>query len=172
MTVRYHGGEGRQRPDYLCQHEGIETATRRCQVIPGTPIDQTIGELLLRTVSPVSLEVALQVHAEVDARIHEADALREQQVERARYDADLARRRFMEVDPGNRLVADVLEAEWNEKLRGLKQAQEELQRRRQEDHRQLGGEQRDRILALATDFPRLWNDSKTRNASASAWCGC
>ena len=161
MTVRYHGSDGRQRPDYLCQREGIETATDRCQVIPGAGIDQAIGELLLRTVSPVSLEVALQVQAELDARIHEADALRQQQVERARYDADLARRRFMQVDPGNRLVADMLEAEWNEKLRGLQHAQEELERRRQEDHHQLGAEQRERILALAADFPRLWNDSKT-----------
>ena len=161
MTVRYHGSDARRRPDYLCQREGIETHTDRCQVIPGAGIDQAIGELLLRTVSPVSLEVALQVQAELDARIHEADALRQQQVERARYDADLARRRFMQVDPGNRLVADVLEAEWNEKLRGLKHAQEELERRRQEDHHQLGGEQRARILALAADFPRLWNDPKT-----------
>ena len=103
----------------------------------------------------------MQVQAELDARIHEADALRRQQVERARYEADLARRRFMEVDPGNRLVADVLEAEWNEKLRGLQQAQEELERRRQEDHHPLSGEQRARILALAADFPRLWNDPKT-----------
>ncbi|MDE0217924.1 MAG: recombinase family protein [Spirochaetaceae bacterium] len=83
MTVRYHGSDARQRPDYLCQREGIETRTDRCQVIPGAGIDQSIGELLLRTVSPVSLEVALQVQAELDARIHEADALRQQQVERA-----------------------------------------------------------------------------------------
>ena len=161
MTVRYHGSDARQRPDYLCQREGIETHTDRCQVIPGAGIDQSIGELLLRTVSPVSLEVALQVQAELDARIHEADALRQQQVERARYDADLARRRFMQVDPGNRLVADVLEAEWNENLRGLQHAQQELERRRQEDHHLLGAEQRERILALAADFPRLWNDPKT-----------
>ncbi|MDE0447134.1 MAG: recombinase family protein [Spirochaetaceae bacterium] len=161
MTVRYHSSDGRQRPVYVCQREGIDTATDPCQVIPGTDLDRAIGELLLRTVSPVTLEVALQVHAELDARIHEADALRRQQVERTRYVADLARRRFMAVDPDNRLVADVLEAEWNEKLRAVQQAQEELELRRQEDHLQLGAEQRDRILALAADFPRLWNDPKT-----------
>ena len=161
MTVRYHGSGARQRPDYLCQREGIETGTAWCQIIAGARIDHAVGELLLHTVSPVSLEVALQVQAELDARIHEADALRQQQVERARYDADLARRRFMQVDPGNRLVADVLEAEWNEKLRGLQHAQEERERRRQEDHRQLGAAQRERVLALAADFPRLWNDPRT-----------
>ena len=161
MTVRYRSDSGRQSTVYVCQYEGNDTASAKCQSITGTGIDRAIGEVLLQTVSPVSLEVALQVQAELDARIHEADALRRQQVERARYEADLARRRFMEVDPGNRLVADVLEAEWNEKLRGLQQAQEELEQRRQEDHHQLSGEQRARILALATDFPRLWNDPKT-----------
>ena len=161
MTVRYRSDSGRQSTVYVCQYEGNDTASAKCQSITGTGIDRAIGEVLLQTVSPVSLEVALQVQAELDARIHEADALRRQQVERARYEADLARRRFMEVDPGNRLVADVLEAEWNEKLRGLQQAQEELERRRQEDHHQLNGEQRARILALASDFPRLWNDPKT-----------
>lgn len=161
MTVRYRSDSSRQSTVYVCQYEGNDTASAKCQSITGTGIDRAIGEVLLQTVSPVSLEVALQVQAELDARIHEADALRRQQVERARYEADLARRRFMEVDPGNRLVADVLEAEWNEKLRGLQQAQEELERRRQEDHHQLSGEQRARILALASDFPRLWNDPKT-----------
>ena len=161
MTVRYHFRNGRQAPQYVCQREAIDTATRKCQVIPGVEIDRAIGELLLETVSPVTIEVALQVHAELDARILEADGLRRQQVQRARYDADLARRRFMAVDPGNRLVADVLEAEWNDKLRGFQEAQEELERRRQEDHQQLGVAQRDQITALAADFPRLWNAPNT-----------
>jgi hypothetical protein len=50
--------------------------------------------------------------------------LRRQHVERARYEADLAQRRFLKVDPDNRLVADALEADWNEKLRALAAAQE------------------------------------------------
>lgn len=161
MTVRYHTRKNSQWPEYACQREGIDTATPKCQTIPGAGIDRTIGELLVETVTPVTLEVALKVQAELDARIDEADALRCQRVERTRQEADLARHRFMEVDPGNRLVADVLEAEWNEMLRGLHDAQEELEQRRQRDHQQPNDEQRAQILALATDFPRLWNDSKT-----------
>ncbi len=161
MTVRYHTRRGTQWPEYVCQREGIDTATPKCQSIPGKGIDRAIGELLVETVTPVTLEVALKVQVELDARIHEADSLRRQHVQRARQEADLARRRFMEVDPGNRLVVDVLEAEWNERLRGLHDAQEELEQRRQQDHQQLGDQQREEILALATDFPRLWNDPKT-----------
>lgn len=161
MTVRYHTRQGIQCPEYLCQREGIATATAKCQTIAGAGIDRAIGELLVQAVSPVTLEVALKVQAELKARVQEVDALRQVRVERARQEADLARRRFMEVDPGNRLVADVLEAEWNEKLRGLHKAQEELEQRQQQDRQSLSDEQHQQILALATDFERLWNDPHT-----------
>lgn len=161
MTVRYHTRRDRQWPAYVCQREGIETATARCQSIPGFGIDEAIGRLLVETVTPVTLEVALAVQAELEARADEAEALRRQRLERARHTADLARRRFMEADPANRLVVDVLEAEWNEKLRALHDAQEELEQRRATDHGPLEDAQRQEILALATDFPRLWNDPKT-----------
>ena len=59
------------------------------------------------------------------------------------------------------MVADVLEAEWNAKLRALDEAQHELERSRAEPGRGLDDGQRKRILALASDFPRLWNDPKT-----------
>jgi hypothetical protein len=83
------------------------------------------------------------------------------QVERAQYEADLARQRFMNVDPNHRLVADGLEADWNAKLRALQDAQERCDRENAADRAPLTAEQRARVLALATDFPRLWRDPKT-----------
>ena len=161
MTVRYHTRKGRQWPEYVCQRESIETATAKCQSIPGSGIDEAIGAMLVETVTPMTLEVSLQVQAELEARADEAEALRQQRVERARYEADLARRRFMEADPGNRLVVDVLEAEWNEKLRTLHGVREELEQRRTQDQQALSKERQQQIRALATDFPRLWNDPNT-----------
>jgi DNA invertase Pin-like site-specific DNA recombinase len=161
MTVRYHTRGGGLWPEYVCQSEGIEMAKATCQTIPGAGIDHTIGELLIETVTPMTLEVALQVQAELEARAEEADTLRRQRVERVRHEADLARRRFMEADPANRLVVDVLEAEWNDKLRALHETQEEFEQRRAQDHPELSEEQRKQVLALATDFPRLWKDPKT-----------
>jgi hypothetical protein len=67
----------------------------------------------------------------------------------------------MRVDPDNRLVADSLEAEWNEKLRALTQAQEDAERERQADRVLIDEDQRARILALATDLPKLWCDPAT-----------
>ena len=161
MTVRYHTRRGRQVPDYMCQREGIDTAGRICQHIAGAGIDRAIGELLVELMTPVTLEMALQVQAELAARGEEVDTWRAQQVQRAREEADLARQRFMQTHPENRMVADVLEAEWNAKLRTLDEAQHDLEHHRAEQSHEFGEQQCQRILALATDFPRLWNDPAT-----------
>jgi DNA invertase Pin-like site-specific DNA recombinase len=161
MTVRYHVAHGNRVPEYVCQREGIERAEPICQRIVGGGIDMAVGELLVETVKPLALEVALAVQSELDTRAEEADRLRYQQVERARYEADLAQRRYLRVDPDNRLVADSLEADWNAKLRALASAQEHYEKQRQAERFLLDQEQRQQILALATDFPRLWKSPST-----------
>jgi DNA invertase Pin-like site-specific DNA recombinase len=161
MTVRYHRRRGQLFPDYVCQREGIEHAEPICQSIPGAGIDEAIGNILVDAVTPVTLEVALAVQQELQSRLEEADRLRQQQVERARYEAELSRRRYLRVDPDNRLVADSLEADWNEKLRLLAQAQEACERQRTQDRKLVDEQQRAAILSLATNFPQLWRDLST-----------
>jgi hypothetical protein len=95
--------------------------------VPGSVVDQAIGDLLLELVPPITLAV----QQEVEARITETGALRRKHVERAQYEAELARRRYMSVDRANRLVADSLEAEWNNKLRLLAEAQTQYDRQTQ-----------------------------------------
>jgi len=99
----------------------------------------------------------------MQARDDEVAALREQAVQRTGEAAELAKRRFMEVDPGNRLVADVLESEWNQRLQALRDAEHERDRLRREDRIVLDESVRQRVLEVATDFPRLWNDAVTPN---------
>ncbi|MHB1501849.1 MAG: recombinase family protein [Candidatus Dormibacteria bacterium] len=161
MSAHYSKRHGQQVPEYVCQRAGIEHGQPKCQWMPGAAIDRAIGELLVATVTPLALEVTLAVQAELDTRAHEADQLRHQQVERARYEAEVAQRRYLRVDPDNRLVADSLEAEWNQKLRALAAAHEEYDRQRQDADLLLGNERRAQILQLATDFPRLWSDPAT-----------
>ena len=161
MTVRYHARKDRLIPTYICQRDGIEHAERVCQSILGASIDVAIGTLLLEMLTPLTLEVSLAVQEELQQRLNETDRLRRQQVERARYEADSARERFMQVDPKNRLVADALEADWNDRLRALTEAQENCERQRQADRTGLDQESRGRVLALAADFPKLWSDPKT-----------
>jgi hypothetical protein len=161
MTVRYHLHRGHRVPDYVCQSRSIEHGQPLCQQIHGGELDAAIGKLLVETVSPVTLQVALEVQQELERRSGESDQLRLQAVERARYESELARRRYMRVDPDNRLVADSLEAQWNQALRALAAAQEHYEKQGQAEHATLDAKQRESILALAQDFPRLWNDPHT-----------
>jgi len=162
MTIRYkYQRKGRIEPAYLCQRLRIERWENSCQYIPGAGIDEAISKLLLESVTPLTLEVALQVQKELENRFNEADKLRKQQVQRAEYDANLARRRFMQVDPDNRLVADTLEAEWNEKLRHLQDANDYYGKHRRRESERLKEAQQREVLQLAKDFPKLWKNPRT-----------
>ncbi|MEP6698082.1 MAG: recombinase family protein [Pseudonocardiales bacterium] len=161
MTIRYYVSHREVLPEYVCQREGIQHAHAICQRIVGGALDRAIGELLVETVSPLALEVALAVQDELEARAQEVDRMRCQQVERARYEAELAQRRYLRVDPDNRLVADSLEAEWNNKLRALTAAHEDYERQRAGEDGVLSADQRRQVMTLVTDFPRLWHDPAT-----------
>ncbi|HEV2728525.1 MAG TPA: recombinase family protein [Terriglobales bacterium] len=158
MGVHYWRGKESVRITYVCQAALVRRGSKVCQRVPGNIVDRAVSDLLLELVQPMTLEVALAVEQEVKARCAETDALRRQQVERARYEAELARRRYMSVDPDNRLVSSSLEAEWNEKLRAHAAAQEDYERHTEQQYRLSEEEIREKVLSLATDFPGIWND--------------
>lgn len=162
MRVYYRHRSKGLRPEYVCREE-VQRGGDKCQQIPGAEIDRAVSDLLIEAVSPLALEVALAVQQEIQLRIDDSDRLRRTQVDRARYEANLAQRRYLQVDPDNRLVADALEADWNGKLRALAEAQDEYERLHRADSESLGDETRNEILALATNFPRLWSDPTTPN---------
>jgi DNA invertase Pin-like site-specific DNA recombinase len=161
MTLRYHERGGGLSPNCLCQQHSIEHSQRTCQNIPGGVVDAAISALIVESVSPLALEVAFNVQQELQERLAESDRLRRQHVERAQYEAEQTRIRYMRVDPNNRLVADTLEALWNDKLRQLEQAREDYEKQRQSSGRTMTAEQKAQIQALAEDFPRLWEDPST-----------
>jgi len=161
MHVHYNVRRNGPITNYVCAGRTRQYGDPLCQSILGTGIDAAVGKLLVEAVTPITLDLALAVQQEIAARLEEADRLRHRQVERAQYEADLARQRYMQVDPANRLVADALEADWNVRLRALAEAQEEYQRRRATDCLVVDDAERKRILALATDFPAIWNHPQT-----------
>lgn len=161
MSVRYHRRKDVLVPDYTCFIHTIEHREPPCQLIPGGALDEAIGKLLVEKMVPLTLDLTLAVQAEFHQRLEDADRLRRQQVERAQYDVEIARRRYMRVDPDNRLVADALEAEWNDRLRTLDKAHQDCESRRESDRVLLDETQRRRILALAEDFPAIWKDPAT-----------
>ena len=147
-------------PYYVCQDAVVHEAGKQCQSIRGREVDAAIGTLLLETVAPAVLEVALAVEGEIAGRIEQAHALRLKQLERQRYEAELARRRYMSVDPANRMVTDALESDWNASLRQLDALQQEHDRQSQADRELLNDETRERIRALSRDFPAVWNNPR------------
>jgi DNA invertase Pin-like site-specific DNA recombinase/DNA-binding transcriptional regulator YiaG len=161
MTIGYHRRHDIEVPDYRCMGQAIQTGSASCHRVPGGTIDPAISQLLLDSVTPVALDVALSVQSELEARADEADALRASHVERARHRSESARRRYLAVDPDNRLVADSLEADWNDALRQLNDAEVDYQRASAASEATLSEEHKARVRALATDFPRLWSDPAT-----------
>jgi hypothetical protein len=163
FRVRYAARRGRQEAWYVCDRGHSTRGEPNCQSIAGPPIDQMIGILVAESMTPAAVELALEIRREIEARYEEVDQLRCRVIERAQTEADLAQRRFMLVDPNNRLVADTLESEWNGKLRALADAREERERARQQDHILLDDAIRQRLVAMTTDFRKLWDDPDMPN---------
>lgn len=163
MRARYREQRGKIESWYVCDRATDARAEPNCQSIAGQLIDEAVGRLVTEQMTPAAVDLALEIGREIEGRYDEADQLRRRAIERAQIEADLAQRRFMMVDPGNRLVADSLEADWNEKLRALANARDERDRGRREDQLVIDEAIRDRLVAMTTDFGRLWADPSTPN---------
>jgi DNA invertase Pin-like site-specific DNA recombinase len=160
MRVRYQEVGGKLEPYYMCTENAVRRADKPCQSVRGRAIDDAISALLLECIAQGAIEVVLAVEDEIGGRIEQASAQRARQLVRARYDAELARRRYLSVDPANRLVADALESTWNERLRELDSLTQEHDRQQQSDQRLLTDDARARIRALAENFPQVWRDER------------
>jgi len=163
FRIRYAARRGRQKAWYICDRTHTYRGEPLCQSIAGPPVDEAISRLIAEQMTPAAVELALEVRKEIEARHEDADRLRVRAIERAQTEADLAQRRFMLVDPNNRLVADTLEGEWNEKLRMLANAREERERGRQHDQFILDKAVHERLVATTVDFNKLWAEPDTPN---------
>jgi len=157
MTVNYRQNCAKLVPVYVCQRDRIENGAKVCQTVSGGKVDEEISKLLLEMINPLAIKAAIKVQNELGARKLEADKFYSQQVERAQYEAELAKKRYMSVDPGNRLVATELEASWNQKLRHLEEMQQKLTEKKEKDLEQAGQAARKDITKIASDLPKIWN---------------
>jgi DNA invertase Pin-like site-specific DNA recombinase len=171
FRVTYAERRGGKESRYICDRANGASAEPSCQSIAGRPIDEAVGMLLAERMTPAAVELALEIRNEIEARHQEADQLRCRAIERAQVEAELAQRRFMMIDPNNRLVADTLEADWNDKLRALAEAREERERCRQEDRVAMDGAIRERLIAMTTDFNQIWADPNTPNRERKRMLG-
>ena len=92
---------------------------------------------------------------------HAIGAQWRRRIERARYEADLAERRYEAVDPHNRLVASTLEQRWNDAAQRVLELETEFTNFERQTLRSITAEQKRQILQLAGNFPRLWTAPTT-----------
>jgi DNA invertase Pin-like site-specific DNA recombinase len=163
MTLRYHDRKGRSVPDYVCQRARIEYNDPFCQSVPGANVDDMIGAIVEEVVCRQTIDITLAVQQEVNARAEEVDRLHRKRVERARYEAEIARERYLCVDPRNRLVADSLERSWNDKLRVLRESEEQYEQAARHRLDSNDSEIQRKLVELVNDFPRIWNDPSVCN---------
>lgn len=162
MSVRYLA-DGR-RPQYECNQVHTHLAGKTCQSLRGDGIDAAVVQVFLQALTPAHLEVSLAALEQLEERARQIDRQWQLRLERARYEADLARRRFLNVEPENRLVARSLERDWNAKLAAVEHLEREYASLPGLTAPSVSAEERQRILALAQDLPTLWSAETTTAA--------
>jgi DNA invertase Pin-like site-specific DNA recombinase len=155
LRTQYPGRNAR--PGYYCAGKNIVNGRGiHCLNIGGVQIDQAVAQALIEALKPAAFEATLQATQQLESDHDAALAQWRLAVERTRYEAERAERRYRAVDPENRLVARGLEAAWEQRLRDLEQAQAELERKSQSRPRTLSPEDYQRIRALGADLNRVW----------------
>ncbi len=159
MSIRYQKNCSKLVPIYMCIKDYIENGNEVCQTVMGEKVDEEISKLLLEMLNPLAIKAAIKVQDELKSRKLDADKFYIQQLERAKYDMETAKKRYMLVDPQNRLVATELEAEWNRKIRELETARQEYEKKKKDDLRQVTKTEKSDIIKITNDFARIWNSA-------------
>jgi hypothetical protein len=162
LSARYTGNGGIY-PVYQCNYlrrEGLATKPELC--IRCDLIDQAVCRRLFEVLQPAEVDIALKAVHELEQRNQAVHHQWQMRIQRAEYEAQLAQRRYEEVDPANRLVASTLESRWNQTLVALEQAKEQYAQYQQTELQAVTKEQEETIFAVIKDLPRLWNAPTTQ----------
>lgn len=163
MSLRYSGPNA-DYPVYCCRSDRDMAAGPLCQEVRALPIDDLIEQNLLEALAPDQIAMAMAALGQIAieaARLERQWALRR---ERARYDAERARRQYDAVEPENRLVARTLELLWEEKLRAAEAIEKDYEQWRLEEPLVLSDADRARLLAMGENLPGIWRASTTTAA--------
>jgi DNA invertase Pin-like site-specific DNA recombinase/predicted DNA-binding transcriptional regulator AlpA len=160
LSTHYRGRNST--PGYHCAGKDlVDGRGVYCLNVGGIAIDRAIAEAFLEAVTPAAL-AAMQQAVEQARGNHEAALAQWRlEIERLRYEAQKAERRYRAVEPENRLVARGLEAEWEARLRELTGAEAELRRREAQRPATLSTEQLQRLQALGADLRQVWDAPTT-----------
>ena len=161
LTLRYRGNGGIY-PVYQCnwkRRDGLES--KSCLSVRCDLVDEAISKRILEAIKPFELKLATKAVSELEKRREAVYAQWQKRIQRAEYEAQLAQRRYEEVDPSNRLVAATLETRWNAALEKLRELKEEFSQFQGKEIPLVTAKDKEKVLALARDFPKLWNSPTT-----------
>jgi DNA invertase Pin-like site-specific DNA recombinase len=155
LHVHYRGRNSA--PGYHCAGKDLLNGRGvYCLNVGGMVIEQAVANAFLEAVTPAAIEATVLSVQQLQANHDAALSQWRLELERARYEAERAERRYRAVEPENRLVARGLETEWENRLRDLAAAETELRRREQQRPTPMGPEQLKRIQMLGSDIRQVW----------------
>lgn len=159
MKVNYTGSRCLR---YVCTQPQRQGTRPVCQAFGATRLEQAFEQLVLEALAPLGMQAMLEAEAAHRQASEAQRTVWQQRVERAAYEADLARRHYEAVDPANRLVARELERRWEQALQSSDVLEREMQAKQQALERALSVEEKARLRQFAEDLPSLWHAPSTR----------
>ena len=163
MNLRYSGPKANY-PVYQCTADHNQSGLPRCQEVRALPVDAEVERLMLEALDPDRIAMAIAALAQVEEEVRQLERQWSMKKERSRYEAERARRQYDAVDPDNRLVARSLERQWEEKLREVEATEQAYQCWRSQQILALSDADREALLAMGEDMPKIWNAVTTTAA--------
>jgi hypothetical protein len=160
MSLRYSGPNG-DYPVYCCRADRGQTGGALCQEVRALPIDGLVDRTLLAALAPDQIAIAVAALGQIEEEARQLDKQWALRRERARYEAERARRQYDMVEPENRLVARSLERIWEDKLRAVETVEQEYLRWRREEPLVLTEADHVMLQALGANLPRVWHAATT-----------
>lgn len=171
MVVQYKGGAR-----YLCNYHRQQRGMPVCQYLPADAIDRVVVEAFFQALAPAELDVYEQAMQARRAQWSEVEAAQERELQRLRYEANLARRQYDRTDPDNRLVAGELERRWEAALCALREAEQRTVSARQDRDKivpiAVPRELRAAFSSLGESLPQLWDQPTLGRAQRKALLRC
>jgi len=161
MQTGYSGTTGNC-PRYLCARaKQLYAGEHVCQSIGGIRLENRVLDEMFAVLAPAALAATAQALADADANYRRDLAVFEIAIERARYEADRARRQFDNVEPENRLVARTLEKNLETKLAAVRAAENDLATQRARRPVALTPQELDWIATAGADIRAIFDAPTT-----------
>ena len=149
-------------PIYRCGRHRTMAGVSPCyNSVRCATLDKFVESKILEAISPAGIELSFHVIEDEVVRRAQLDTLYAHRLEQARFAVENSERRYRHVDPANRLVAALLEREWEKSLIERESATQELHKFRNATPIQLSDIERERLRTACTDIGQLWKSNAT-----------